>query len=66
MASPASANNHPAGQMAGRLEVDEEVLAGLARELADAARTGVPARLLSRRFPGLPLTEAYRIQQINL
>ncbi|MFD5574829.1 2-keto-4-pentenoate hydratase [Streptomyces cadmiisoli] len=65
MASPASADNHPAVQMAGP-EAEEEVLAGLARELADAARTGVPVRSLSKRFPGLSLQDAYRIQRINL
>jgi 2-keto-4-pentenoate hydratase len=62
---PASTDSRPAGQMAG-CEVDEEVLAGLARELADAAGTGVPLRLLSERFPGLSLTDAYRIQRINV
>ncbi|MER6359096.1 fumarylacetoacetate hydrolase family protein [Streptomyces sp. NPDC001634] len=65
MASPVNADDHPAGQMAGP-EAEEEVVAGLARELADAARTGVPVRLLSKRFPGLTLTDAYRIQRINL
>ncbi|MGW1170573.1 2-keto-4-pentenoate hydratase [Streptomyces sp. NPDC002550] len=65
MASPASADNHPAGQMAGP-EVDEGALAGLARELADAARTGVPVRQLSKRFPRLTVTDAYRIQRISL
>ncbi|WP_107050118.1 2-keto-4-pentenoate hydratase [Streptomyces bicolor] len=47
-------------------EAEGEVLAGLARELADAARTGVPVRSLSKRFPGLALQDAYRIQRINL
>ncbi|MGW1810831.1 2-keto-4-pentenoate hydratase [Streptomyces sp. NPDC002078] len=65
MASPASADNHPAGQMADP-EVDEGALAGPARELADAARTGVPVRQLSKRFPRLTVTDAYRIQRISL
>ncbi|MFJ3658335.1 2-keto-4-pentenoate hydratase [Streptomyces nigra] len=38
----------------------------MAQELADAARTGVPVPLLSKRFPGLTLADAYRIQRINL
>lgn len=65
MAKPASVDKHPAGQMAGP-DVDEEVLAGLARELADAAGAGAPVRLLSERFPGLILQDAYRIQRINV
>lgn len=65
MASPASAEGHPAGQMAGP-EVDENVLADLARELAEASRTGLPVRHLSERFPGLTLQDAYRIQWINV
>ncbi|MER6145430.1 fumarylacetoacetate hydrolase family protein [Streptomyces sparsogenes] len=43
----------------------EEVLIRLAKELAQAARTRVPAPLLSRRFPELTLADAYRIQQIS-
>ncbi|WP_253373090.1 2-keto-4-pentenoate hydratase [Streptomyces sp. RKCA744] len=37
----------------------------LAEELALAARTGVPAPMLSRRYPELTLADAYRIQQIS-
>lgn len=65
MARPARADKHPTGQMAGP-EMDEGVLAGLARELADAAAAGAPVRLLSERFPDLPLEDAYRIQRMNV
>lgn len=65
MAKPASVDKYSAGQMAGPYE-DEAVLAGLARELADAAGAGAPVRLLSERFPGLTLQHAYRIQRINV
>ncbi|MER5971667.1 hypothetical protein ABT112_18360 [Streptomyces sp. NPDC002055] len=44
----------------------EQVLAGLAGELAQAARSGVPVPLLSERFPDLTLADAYRVQQINI
>ncbi|MCP9211453.1 2-keto-4-pentenoate hydratase [Streptomyces sp. NEAU-Y11] len=44
----------------------EEVLVRLAEELAQSARTRIPAPLLSRRFPKLTLTDAYRIQQISM
>jgi len=62
---PAGASDHRDGQRSG-FGVDEQVLAGLAKELADAARTRVPVRLLSERFPGLTLEDAYRIQRINV
>ncbi|EMF56993.1 hydratase [Streptomyces bottropensis ATCC 25435] len=45
--------------------MDEEVLAGPAKELADAARARVPVRLLSERFPGMTVQDAYRLQRIN-
>ncbi|MFI9830834.1 2-keto-4-pentenoate hydratase [Streptomyces sp. NPDC051913] len=65
MASPARAEGHRAGQTIGP-ETDENALADLARELADASRTGPPVRHLSERFPGLTLQDAYRIQWINV
>ncbi|MET7695148.1 fumarylacetoacetate hydrolase family protein [Streptomyces sp. NPDC005483] len=60
-----SAHQRPAGRMSGP-GVNEEVLADLALELAGAARTRVPVRLLSERYPSLTLPDAYRIQQINV
>ncbi|MBT2505895.1 fumarylacetoacetate hydrolase family protein [Streptomyces sp. ISL-98] len=45
---------------------DGRLLARLARELSDAARTRVPVPLLSERFPDLTLSDAYRIQRINM
>ncbi|MFE7843085.1 2-keto-4-pentenoate hydratase [Streptomyces sp. NPDC057474] len=64
-ARPTGARKHPAGQLPGS-EMDEEILAELAKELANAARTCVPVRLLSERFPGLTVQDAYRIQRINM
>lgn len=64
MPSPLHTDGHPPPEMSG-LQT-EEVLAGMAQELADAARTGVPVPLLSKRFRGLTLADAYRIQRINL
>jgi 2-keto-4-pentenoate hydratase len=65
MAEPAGAPENPAGKLADR-DIDEQVLAGLARELAEAARTRVPVRLLSERLPDLTLEDVYRIQRINV
>lgn len=64
-ARPAGTRECPAGQMSGP-EADEKVIAELAQELAAAARTRVPVRLLSERFPGLALQDAYRIQRANV
>ncbi|MFM9700771.1 2-keto-4-pentenoate hydratase [Streptomyces europaeiscabiei] len=64
-ARTAGARKNPAGQPSGS-EMEEEVLDGLAKELTDAARTRVPVRLLSERFPGLTVQDAYRIQRINV
>lgn len=46
--------------------MDEAALAALAGDLADAARTRVPAPLPSGRFPDLNLSDAYRIQWSNV
>ncbi|GAA4781723.1 2-keto-4-pentenoate hydratase [Streptomyces ziwulingensis] len=61
-----SGTRHPAAAGGTGSAVGEEVLAGLAQELAAAARTRTPVRLLSERVPGLSLPDAYRIQQINV
>ncbi|MBT2409392.1 fumarylacetoacetate hydrolase family protein [Streptomyces sp. ISL-12] len=63
---PPSITQHPPGPGGAGFSVGEEVLAGLAQELAAAARARAPVRLLSERFPGLTERDAYRIQQINV
>ncbi len=46
--------------------LDDTALAALADELAEAARSRVPAPLPSRHFPGLNLADAYGIQRFNV
>ncbi|MDX2760407.1 2-keto-4-pentenoate hydratase [Streptomyces europaeiscabiei] len=65
-ARPIGARKYPAGHPSGSEMGKEVVLAGLAKELTDAARTRVPVRRLSERFPGLTVQDAYRIQRINV
>lgn len=64
MASHAGPRAQPAGP-APVSGLSQKVLAGLAEDMVTASRTRIPIPLLSERFPGLTLKDAYRIQQIN-
>ena len=59
---PIEPNIDPVAHVAATVDVADE----LAAELALAERTRVPVQPISSRFPGLELSDAYRVQTINL